>query len=88
MRTRRSPLTTLLVAIVLLSVGVGVAVSEHSHAVATLNGGLATRASQQAEVLDDYFARAQSIDLVGCENADSRRDQSFRTIRRCSSCSG
>jgi diguanylate cyclase (GGDEF)-like protein len=68
MRIRRSPLTTLLLAIVLLSVGIGVGVSEHSHAVATLNGALATSASKQAEVLDDYFARAQSIDLLTAHN--------------------
>jgi diguanylate cyclase (GGDEF)-like protein len=68
MRIRRSPLTTLLLAIVLLSVGIGVGVSERSHAVATLNGTLATRASKQAEILDDYFARAQSIDLLTAHN--------------------
>jgi diguanylate cyclase (GGDEF)-like protein len=68
MRVRRSPLTILLLAIVLLSVGIGVGMSEHSHAVATLNGALATRASQQAEILDDYFARAQSIDLLTAHN--------------------
>ena len=68
MRSRSSPLLMLLLAIVLLSVGVGVGVSEHSHAVATLNGELATTASQQAEVLDDYFARAKSIDLLTAHN--------------------
>jgi hypothetical protein len=68
MRLRRSPLTTLLAAIVLLTVGVGVGMSEHSHAVATLNGALATSASQQAEILDDYFARAKSIDLLTAHN--------------------
>jgi diguanylate cyclase (GGDEF)-like protein len=68
MRIRRSPLTMLLLAVVLLPVGIGVGVSEHSHAVATLNGALATSASKQAEVLDDYFARAQSIDLLTAHN--------------------
>jgi diguanylate cyclase (GGDEF)-like protein len=68
MRSRRSPLLMLLLAIGLLSVGVGVGVSEHSHAVAALNGELATTASQQAEVLDDYFARAKSIDLLTAHN--------------------
>jgi diguanylate cyclase (GGDEF)-like protein len=68
MRSRRSPLFMLLLAIGLLSVGVGVGVSEHSHAVAALNGELATTASQQAEVLDDYFARAKSIDLLTAHN--------------------
>src|SRR5213083_2162124 len=68
MRPRRLPLTMLLLSIVLLSVGIGVGMSEHSHAVATLNGALATSASRQAEVLDDYFARAQSIDLLTVHN--------------------
>jgi diguanylate cyclase (GGDEF)-like protein len=68
MRPRRLPLTILLLAIVLLSVGIGVGMSEHSHAVATLSGTLATRASQQAEILDDYFTRAQSIDLLTAHN--------------------
>jgi diguanylate cyclase (GGDEF)-like protein len=68
MRLRRSPLTLLLVAIVLLCVGIGVGVSEHSHAVATLNGALGNSAAKQAEVLDDYFTRAQSIDLLTAHN--------------------
>src|SRR6266540_1464319 len=68
MRLPRSPLTTLLLAIALLPVGIGVGMSEHSHAVATLNGALATRASKQAEILYDYFARAQSIDLLTAHN--------------------
>jgi hypothetical protein len=68
MRPRRLPLTMLLLAIVLLCAGIGAGMSEHSHAVATLNGTLATKASQQAEILDDYFARAQSIDLLTAHN--------------------
>jgi diguanylate cyclase (GGDEF)-like protein len=68
MRSGRLPLTTLLLAIVLLSAGTGVGMSEHSHAVTTLNGALATEASQQAEILDDYFARAKSIDLLTAHN--------------------
>jgi DNA invertase Pin-like site-specific DNA recombinase len=28
------------------------------------------------------------LELVGCGNSDSHREQAFRTIRRCSSCSG
>jgi hypothetical protein len=68
MRMRRSPLTMLLLAILLLCVGIGVGMSEHSHAVATLNGALATSASKQAEVPDDYFTRAQSIDLLTAHN--------------------
>jgi diguanylate cyclase (GGDEF)-like protein len=55
-------------AIVLLSVGIGFGVSERSHATASLNGDLTTTAGQQAEILDDYFARAQSIDLLTANN--------------------
>jgi diguanylate cyclase (GGDEF)-like protein len=68
MRLRRSPLATLVLAITLLSVGIGVGMSEHSHAMATLNGDLTTTAGQQAEMLDDYFSRAQSIDLLTANN--------------------
>jgi diguanylate cyclase (GGDEF)-like protein len=55
-------------AITLLSVGIGDGMSERSHAVATLNGDLTTAAGQQAEMLDDYFSRAQSIDLLTAHN--------------------
>jgi diguanylate cyclase (GGDEF)-like protein len=68
MRLRRSPLATLVLAITLLSVGIGDGMSERSHAIATLNGDLTTAAGQQAEMLDDYFSRAQSIDLLTAHN--------------------
>jgi diguanylate cyclase (GGDEF)-like protein len=65
---RRLSLSVLLVAICLLPVGIGSGTSAHSHAVAALDGALANTASAQAQVLEDYFARAQSIDLLTANN--------------------
>ena len=59
---RRFSLSVLLVAICLLPVGIGSGTSAHSHAVAALDGALANTASAQAQVLEDYFARARSIE--------------------------
>jgi diguanylate cyclase (GGDEF)-like protein len=65
---RRFSLTVLLVAICLLPVGIGSGTSAHSHAVAALDGALTNTASAQAQVLEDYFTRAQSIDLLTANN--------------------
>jgi diguanylate cyclase (GGDEF)-like protein len=65
---RRFSLSVLLVAICLLPVGIGSGTSAHSHAVAALDGALANTASTQAQVLEDYFARARSIDLLTANN--------------------
>ena len=65
---RRLSLSVLLVAICLLPVGIGSGTSAHSHAVAALDGALANTASAQAQVLEDYFARARSIDLLTANN--------------------
>jgi diguanylate cyclase (GGDEF)-like protein len=65
---RRFSLSVLLVAICLLPVGIGSGASAHSHAVAALDGALANTASAQAQVLEDYFSRAQSIDLLTANN--------------------
>jgi diguanylate cyclase (GGDEF)-like protein len=65
---RRFSLSVLLVAICLLPVGIGSGTSAHSHAVAALDGALANTASAQAQVLEDYFARARSIDLLTANN--------------------
>ena len=61
---RRFSLSVLLVAICLLPVGIGSGTSAHSHAVAALDGALANSAAAQAQVLEDYFSRARSIDLL------------------------
>jgi diguanylate cyclase (GGDEF)-like protein len=65
---RRLLLSVLLVAICLLPVGIGSGTSAHSHAVAALDGALANTASAQAQVLEDYFERARSIDLLTANN--------------------
>jgi diguanylate cyclase (GGDEF)-like protein len=65
---RRLSFTVLLVAICLLPVGIGSGASAHSHAMAALDGALANTASGQAQVLEDYFTRARSIDLLTASN--------------------
>jgi diguanylate cyclase (GGDEF)-like protein len=65
---RRLSFTVLLVAICLLPVGIGSGTSAHSHALAALDGALANTASAQAQVLEDYFSRARSIDLLTANN--------------------
>jgi diguanylate cyclase (GGDEF)-like protein len=70
---RRFSLSVLLVAICLLPVGIGSGASAHSHAVAALDGALANTASAQAQVLKDYFSRAQSIDLLTAHNPAFQR---------------
>jgi hypothetical protein len=65
---RRISFTVLLVAICLLPVGIGSGASAHSHAAAALDGALANTADAQAQVLEDYFSRARSIDLLTANN--------------------
>jgi diguanylate cyclase (GGDEF)-like protein len=65
---RRFSLSVLLVAICLLPVGIGSGTSAHSHAKAALDGALTNTANAQAQVLEDYFARARSIDLLTANN--------------------
>jgi diguanylate cyclase (GGDEF)-like protein len=65
---RRFSLSVLLVAICLLPVGIGSGTSAHSHAVAAVDGALANTANSQAQVLEDYFSRARSIDLLTASN--------------------
>jgi hypothetical protein len=65
---RRFSFSVLLVAICLLPVGIGSGASAHSHAMAALAWALANTASAQAQVLEDYFSRAHSIDLLTANN--------------------
>src|SRR5215211_7884269 len=65
---RRLSLSVLLVAICLLPVGIGSGTSAHSHAKAALDGALTNTANGQAQVLEDYFSRARSIDLLTASN--------------------
>jgi diguanylate cyclase (GGDEF)-like protein len=70
---RRISFTVLLVAICLLPVGIGSGASAHSHAAAALDGALTNTAGVQAQVLEDYFPRARSIDLLTANNPVFRR---------------
>jgi hypothetical protein len=65
---RRSPVTLLLLAACLLPVGIGTAMSTHGAAVAALRGELVNEARDQTGVLDDYFRRAQAVDLITAHN--------------------
>jgi diguanylate cyclase (GGDEF)-like protein len=65
---RRFSFSVLLLAICLLPVGIGSGASAHSHAEAALDGALVNTAGAQAQVLEDYFARARSIDLLTANN--------------------
>jgi diguanylate cyclase (GGDEF)-like protein len=65
---RRFSLPMLLLGICLLPVGIGSGMSAHSHAMAGLDGALVNTTSAQAQLLEDYFSRAQSIDLLTANN--------------------
>jgi hypothetical protein len=67
---RRFSFSMLLAAICLLPVGIGIGsgMSARSHAMAALDGALANKASEEAQVLADYFSRGQSIDLLTANN--------------------
>ena len=62
------PLTALLLAIGLLSVAVGSALSEHSRDRDKLDRRLAGEAREQSQRIDDYVARARSLTLVTANN--------------------
>jgi diguanylate cyclase (GGDEF)-like protein len=62
------PLIALLLAIGLLSVAVGAALSEHSRERDKLDRRLAGEARQQAQRIEDYVARARSLTLVTANN--------------------
>ena len=65
---RRFSLPLLILAICLLPVGIGSGMSANGHARAALHGALANTASAQAQLLEDYFSRSRSIDLLTANN--------------------
>src|SRR4029450_14003114 len=69
---RRISFTVLLAAVCLLPVGIGRGAPAHSHPVVALDGALANTASAQAQVLEGYFSRARSIDLLTANNPTFR----------------
>src|SRR3954464_10452492 len=68
MRLRGVSAVTLLVALCLLPAGMGAAMGQRSQAAAALDAGLAHTATEQAEVLSDYFQRARSLTLLAAHN--------------------
>jgi diguanylate cyclase (GGDEF)-like protein len=82
MPTRRLSVSMLLVAICLLPVGIGSGTSAHSHTVAALEGALENKASEEAQVLADYFSRALSIDLLTANNPAFQHFYELRVDRR------
>lgn len=68
MQVRRASLAALVLGIVLLPVGIGAAGAARSAASSALNGALANRATAQTQLLEDYFVRARSINLITASN--------------------
>jgi diguanylate cyclase (GGDEF)-like protein len=68
MLVRRASYAALVGGIVLLPVGIGAAGAAHSSASSALSGALANRATAQTQLLDDYFSRARSINLITANN--------------------
>jgi diguanylate cyclase (GGDEF)-like protein len=52
----------------LLPAGIGAAMGQHGEAKAAVASGLSRAASEQAELMSDYFARARSINLLVARN--------------------
>jgi diguanylate cyclase (GGDEF)-like protein len=68
MRLRGMSAVTLLLALCLLPAGIGAAMGQRSQARGALDAGLAHTATEQAEVLSDYFQRARSLTLLAAQN--------------------
>ena len=68
-----SPLAVLALAVVLLVLGIGAAMSAHSKAVAELEEGLDHRAAEQTQRLTDHFSRTRAIDLITAQNPAFQR---------------
>lgn len=68
MRFRVMSVVALLLGLCLLPAGIGAAMAQHSEASASLQAGLSRAASEEAELLSDYFARARSINLLVSRN--------------------
>ena len=68
-----SPLAVLALAVVLLVLGIGAAMSSNSKAVAELEEGLGYRAAEQTQRLADHFSRTRAIDLITAQNPAFQR---------------
>src|SRR5216110_963957 len=65
---RRLLLLVLAGAIALLAVGTGAGLAGHANALTRQRQELAQRATEQAQVLNDYFERSRSIMLITAQN--------------------
>ncbi|MGZ4613202.1 MAG: HD domain-containing phosphohydrolase [Kineosporiaceae bacterium] len=72
MRPRGVAAAALLLALCLLPAGMGAAMGQRSQARAAQDAGLAHTAQEQAEVLSDYFQRAQALTLLAARNSAFR----------------
>src|SRR4029453_17289213 len=68
MRLRVISVVAMVFGLCLLPAGIGAAMGQHGEAKAGLASGLSRAASEQAELLSDYFARSRSIDLLVARN--------------------
>ena len=68
MRLRVVSLGALLAGLCLFPAGIGAAMGQHGEAQAGLTSSLSRAAAGQTEILDNYFARARSIDLLVARN--------------------
>jgi diguanylate cyclase (GGDEF)-like protein len=68
MRFRGVSAGALLLALCLLPAGIGAAMGQRNQARAALDAGLAHTASEQADILSDYFQRARSLTLLAAHN--------------------
>jgi hypothetical protein len=65
---RQGGLVAVVLGVVLLPVGVGAAISDHTSAKAALERALDNLAQTQAQLLSDHFARARSVNLLMSNN--------------------
>jgi diguanylate cyclase (GGDEF)-like protein len=69
---RQRGLIAVVLGVVLLPVGVGASISEHTTAKAALEGALDNRAQAQSQLLSEHFARARSVNLLLSNNPSLR----------------
>jgi diguanylate cyclase (GGDEF)-like protein len=81
MRLRGVSAATLLLALCLLPAGMGAAMGQRSQARAALDAGLSHAATEQAEVLSDYFQRARSLTLLAAHNTAFQHFYAIRGTR-------
>jgi diguanylate cyclase (GGDEF)-like protein len=68
MRSRNVSMIAMIAGLCLFPAGIGAAMGQHGESKAALVSSLSRAAAQQAEILDDYFSRARSINLLVARN--------------------